>query len=139
MCMQLLPVPSRVSGFAMADPERLLIKASDISAFEHTPGGSVRFVHGDEHGLGAISVAMSDNPPGGGAIEHRHPCGEAFVVYEGRGVYTVGDAVIVAEAGDVVIVPPHTWHSFRSDGDSRLRHVGVFDTGHVDTEIQSTT
>lgn len=123
----------------MVDAERLRIKASDVPAIEHTPGGSVRIVQGDEHDLGGVSVAISDNPPGGGAPEHRHSCGEVFVVYEGRGVYTIGESVIVAEPGDVVIVPPHTWHSFRSDGDTRLRHVGVFSRGHVDFEVPSTT
>jgi mannose-6-phosphate isomerase-like protein (cupin superfamily) len=124
----------------MPEPHRLLIKSSEMQTFEHTPGGSVRFAYGDEHGLGAMSVAISDNPPGAGeGFVHRHSCGEAFVVYEGRGVYTVGESVVVAEAGDVVFIPPNTWHSFRPDGDSRLRHVGVFDCAHVDSELKSTT
>src|SRR5262245_24316046 len=75
-----------------------------------------------------MSVGLSDNPPGAAeGFVHRHPCAEAFVVYEGRGIYTVGDAVILAEAGDVVVVPRNTWHSFRPDGDARLRHVGVLE------------
>ena len=124
----------------MTKPERLLIRSAEMEAFEHTPGGSVRFAYGDEHGLGAVSIAMSDNPPGAGeGFIHRHPCAEAFVVYEGRGIYTVGDEVVVAEAGDVVLVPPNTWHSFRPDGDSRLRHLGVFDSRHVDTELKPIT
>jgi mannose-6-phosphate isomerase-like protein (cupin superfamily) len=124
----------------MPEPLGLLIKSSEMQAFEHTPGGSVRFAYGDEHGFGAISIAMSDNPPGASeGLVHRHSCGEAFVVYEGRGIYTVGDTKVVAEAGDVVFVPPNTWHCFQPDGDSRLRHVGVFDSSHVDIELQSTT
>lgn len=124
----------------MAKPRRVLVKSSEMQAFEHTPGGSVRFAYGDEHDLGAISVAMSDNPPGDShrEVTHRHSCGEAFVVYEGRGIYTIGDTVVVAEAGDVVIVPPNTWHSFRPDGDTPLRHIGVFDSPHVDIEVHST-
>ena len=119
----------------MVQPLQPLIRASDVQSFEHTPGGSVRFVHGDEHGLGSVTVAISNNPPGGGAPEHRHPCGEVFVVYEGRGVYSVGGVDVVAEAGDVVVVPPHTWHSFRADDDAPLRHVAAFDSAHVDTEL----
>ncbi len=116
--------------------DRHLIKPSDMTSFEHTPGGSVHFVYGDEHGLGAMSVAMSDNPAGSDfGYTHRHPCAEAFVVYEGRGIYRVGDSEIVAEAGDVVVVPPNTWHSFRPDGDGPLRHVGVFDSAHVAIEL----
>jgi quercetin dioxygenase-like cupin family protein len=85
----------------------------------------------------AVSVALSDNPPGGGAPEHRHPCGEVFVVYEGRGVYCIGGVEVVAEAGDIVVVPPNTWHSFRADGDLPLRHVAAFDTAQVETELHS--
>ena len=122
----------------MVEPLQRLIKAADVPSHEHTPGGAVRFFHGDEHGLGAMSVAMSSNPPGGGGRKHRHPCGEVFVVYEGRGVYTVGDNDVVAEPGDVVVVPPNTWHSFRADGDATLRHVAAFDSAHVVTEMQAT-
>ena len=119
----------------MAEPGQPLIKASEVPFFEHTPGGSVRFVHGDEHDLGAVTVAISNNPPGGGALEPRHPCGEVFVVYEGRGVYCIGGVDVIAEAGDLVVVPPNTWHSFRADGDAPLRHVAAFDSAHVETEL----
>jgi len=122
----------------MVDSDGRMIKAADIAAVEHTPGGSLRSVQQADHGLGAFSVAMSDNPPGQGAIEHRHSCGEVFVVYEGRGIYTIGETDIVAEPGDVVIVPANTWHSFRSDGETRLRHLAVFDSGRIDFEIPST-
>ncbi len=119
----------------MVEPQRPLIKASDVRSREHTPGGSVRFVHGDEHDLGNITVAISNNPPGGGAPDHRHPCGEVFIVYEGRGVYSIGGVDVVAEAGDIVVVPPNTWHSFRADRDAPLRHVAAFDSAHVETEF----
>jgi mannose-6-phosphate isomerase-like protein (cupin superfamily) len=122
----------------MVEPLQPLIKATDVPSYEHTPGGSVRFFHGDEHGLGATSVAMSHNPPGGGGRRHRHPCGEVFVVYEGRGVYTIGDEEVVAGPGDIVVVPPNTWHSFRADGDVPLRHVAAFAAAHVETELPAT-
>jgi mannose-6-phosphate isomerase-like protein (cupin superfamily) len=122
----------------MAGVEGRILKGADIAAFEHTPGGSLRSVQQADHGLGAFSVAMSDNPPGQGAIEHRHSCGEVFIVHGGRGIYMVGEEVIVAEPGDVVVVPAGTWHSFRSDGDTRLQHVAVFDSGHIDIEVRPT-
>jgi mannose-6-phosphate isomerase-like protein (cupin superfamily) len=122
----------------MVEPSQPLIKATDVRSYEHTPGGTVRFFHGDEHDLGDVSVAMSSNPPGGDGLKHRHPCGEVFVVYEGRGVYTVGDSEVVAEPGDIVVVPPNTWHSFRAEGDVSLCHVAVFDTAHVATEMHAT-
>jgi quercetin dioxygenase-like cupin family protein len=122
----------------MTDDEGRILRGADIAAFEHTPGGSLRSVQQADHGLGAFSVAMSDNPPGGGAIEHRHSCGEVFVVYGGRGIYTVGEEKIIAEPGDVVVVPAGIWHSFRSEGDTRLQHVAVFDSGQIDIEVRPT-
>ena len=53
----------------------------------------------------------------------------------GRGVYTVDGVEVVAELGDLVVVPPHTWHSFRADGDMPLRHAAAYDSAHVDTEF----
>jgi quercetin dioxygenase-like cupin family protein len=120
------------------EPEQLLIKAVDIPTFEHTPGGLIRFLHGDEHGFGGISFIVSDNPPGGGAREHRHPHREVFVLYEGRGEYTVGGNTVIAEAGDIVVIPANTWHSFRNDGGGPLRHVALHDSGHIDTEVPPT-
>jgi len=96
-------------------------------------------VPGDEYGFGGFSLALSDNPAEGGATEHRHSCGEVFVVYAGRGVYTIGGVEVVAEPGDMVIVPRRTWHSFRADGDMRLRHVAVYDSGDPDIELPSSS
>jgi quercetin dioxygenase-like cupin family protein len=123
----------------MREPEQLLIKAADLPTLQHTPGGFVRFLHGDEQGFGGISFIVSDNPPGGGAIAHRHPDKELFVLYEGRGKYTVEGRTVVAEAGDIVVIPANTWHSFVNDGDGPLRHVALYDTGHIDTELPPTS
>lgn len=114
----------------MSDP---LIRGSEVTAFEHTPGASVRFISGRDHGVD-LTVAVSHNPAGGGAARHRHSCGEVFVVYEGCGIYTVDETDVRAEAGDVVFVPANTWHSFRAADDVVLRHVAAFDALDVETE-----
>ncbi len=59
------------------------------------------------------------------------------MVYEGRGVYTVGNAEVVATPGDIVIVPPNTWHSFRPDAGMHLRHIATYDSGEVDIDFAS--
>ncbi len=114
-----------------------IIRGPDGSDLGRTDGGSFRLVQRDQLGLGDIAIGVSNNPPGIDGFMHRHSCGEVFVVYEGRGVYTVGDTEIVAEPGDMVIVLPNTWHSFRPDGDNSLRHVAVYDSGEVDIELSS--
>jgi mannose-6-phosphate isomerase-like protein (cupin superfamily) len=125
----------------MSDEDhKLMIRASDASELGRTDAGSLRLVQRDQLGLGEISIGISDNPPGSGVpgMMHRHSCGEVFVVYEGRGIYTVGETEIVAEPGDMVIIPPNTWHTFcPDDGASGLRHVAVYDTGKVDIELST--
>ena len=44
----------------MVEPSQRPIKASDVPAFEHTPGGTVRFVHGYDHGVRTVTLAISD-------------------------------------------------------------------------------
>jgi mannose-6-phosphate isomerase-like protein (cupin superfamily) len=120
------------------DAQRFVIRASEASDLA-TDHGSFHLVQRDQLDLGDISVGVSDNPPGSGdpGFLHRHSCGEVFVVYEGRGLYTVGETEIVAEPGDMVIIPPNTWQTFRPDGDNHLRHVAVYDTGEVDIELST--
>ena len=111
----------------MVEPLQPLIKRSDMQTFEGIPGASSRFVRLDERGL-AVIVGVSSYAPGVGPQEHRHPERQVFIVYEGRGVYTVDGVDVIAEAGDVVVVPPNALHHFRADGDVPLRHVGVIET-----------
>ena len=120
----------------MSDLERFVIRGSEASAADHAEGASFRLLQRDQLGLGELSIGLSDNPPGPSeGVMHRHSCGEVFVVYEGCGIYTIEETEIVAHPGDMVIVPPNTWHTFRQDGDTHLRHVAVYDTGNVDIEI----
>ena len=115
----------------MVEPLSPLIKASDIEPSPNNPGR--KFFRGEDHGLDLI-FAMNTHPPGSGPPEHRHHSREVFVLIEGRGVYTVDGADVVAEAGDIVVVPPNTWHSFRADSEMPLRHVTVFDSTHPGNE-----
>ena len=108
----------------MVEPVQPLIKASDMESIEAVPGASNRFVRLAERGV-PIAVALSTYPPGTGAPEHRHAHWQVFVVYEGRGVYSLDGVEVIAEAGDVVAVPPNALHGFRADGDAPLSHVGI--------------
>ena len=110
----------------MVEPVRPLIKASEMQLFERVPGVSNRVVRLDERGL-PIMIGVSTYAPGTGAQEHRHPHWQVFVVFEGRGVYSLDGVEVIAEAGDVVAVPPNALHGFRADGDVPLRHVGIME------------
>jgi mannose-6-phosphate isomerase-like protein (cupin superfamily) len=113
-----------------------VIRSADVEPFKLESGAQLRMVNGDECGFGDVSLIVSEYPAGAGAdVTHRHPHISSIVVTEGRGLFTVGDQTVAAEAGDIVVVPADTWHSFRNDGEGPLRVVGVHDSGQHATEL----
>jgi len=65
---------------------------------------------------------------------HRHPYAEVFLVLEGDLTFTVGEDVIDATAGDLVVVPAGVAHRFVSRGPGRARHVDIHASGQMITE-----
>ena len=87
------------------------------------------------HLLGAsVSVIVVDALPGGGPRLHRHPYEEVFVVLQGSATFTVGDDVIEARGGQVVMVPAGMAHKFVNSGAGRLRQVDIHASDHFVTE-----
>ena len=87
-------------------------------------GGSVRYLEGARYGL-ATSVLEAEIVPGSGPRPHTHTYAEFFILHEGQGRYFVDGISIDAEAGDIVIVPPDTKHSFVNTGSGPLRHSAI--------------
>lgn len=87
-------------------------------------GGELRILYGSDHGL-VTSVMYQLIEPGTGPMRHRHPHVEIFVLHEGEGRYEVDGIVVDAVAGDMVIVPPDTWHSFTNTGGAMLHQTAV--------------
>ena len=87
-------------------------------------GGAVRYLEGERYGL-TTSAFHSVVPTGVGPPPHRHPYAEYFVLHDGQAHYVVEDEGFDAVAGDVVIVPPNAWHSFRSLGEGPLRQTAI--------------
>jgi len=87
---------------------------------------------GAKHGDGiAVSIFVTAYPHGRGPDLHFHPYAEAFVVTEGEGTFTAGDEEIVAQAGQIVVVPPETVHGFKNLGEGTLRVVSVHPSPEV--------
>jgi mannose-6-phosphate isomerase-like protein (cupin superfamily) len=85
--------------------------------------------------LGAsVSVIVLDAPTGGGPRLHRHPYEEVFVVQEGSATFTVGDDVIEATGGQVVVVPAGVAHKFVNSGTTLLRQVDIHASDHCVSE-----
>ncbi len=66
-----------------------------------------------------------DAPPGNGPKLHKHPYEEVFVVPEGTATFTVGDEVVEASGGQIVVVPAGAPHKFVNSGARRLRQIDI--------------
>lgn len=51
---------------------------------------------------------------------HRHPTEEVYFFHQGTGIVVVGDEERPVAPGDVVEIPPHTYHTVRNNSDSEL-------------------
>jgi quercetin dioxygenase-like cupin family protein len=111
-----------------------LLSIAAMPAVRLPAGGTLRTVGPADHGLGAFIVTTSEHPSGEVIPVHKHPfCGEIFVVTGGVGRFEVDGEIIVAEVGDMVVVPPDTWHGFRAEGGQELRLVAMFDAAEAGT------
>jgi mannose-6-phosphate isomerase-like protein (cupin superfamily) len=76
-----------------------------------------------------ISMFIVRTPPGGSVELHTHPYSETFVLLQGEGRWTAGDAVVELRPDHVLVVPPDTPHGFRNVGDAPLLVVSVHESG----------
>jgi quercetin dioxygenase-like cupin family protein len=86
-------------------------------------GERVMFLTTSAETDGELVVIDAAVAPGGFvAAEHLHPyqC-ERFEILEGEVEFKLGREIVVARAGDVVIVEPGTSHQFRNLGNEEIR------------------
>ncbi len=77
-----------------------------------------------EGGDANVTIIFHDSvEPGRGPRLHMHPYPETFVIEAGRARFTVGDEVIEAGAGQILVVPPDTPHKFETLGPMRSIHI----------------
>lgn len=62
---------------------------------------------------------------GEGPTLHVHPYDEIFTITEGRARFTVGNEIIDAEAGDVVLGPANIPHGYQNLGPGRLDSLDI--------------
>jgi mannose-6-phosphate isomerase-like protein (cupin superfamily) len=78
-----------------------------------------------------VSFFVTDHPPGSGPPLHKHPYPEVFLVQEGEATFTVNEEPLLVPAGNVVVVPADTPHSFENTGDAQLRQVSIHASGEL--------
>ena len=74
--------------------------------YEELPGGA-----------GISLILESTSRAGVGPRLHRHPYAETFLVRRGSATFTVGAEQVEARAGQVLVVPAETPHTFRTGPD----------------------
>lgn len=94
--------------------------------FDPATAGAWRgFVNGEMFEGPVTVLAYGNDTPGEGPRLHVHPYDETFIVIQGRARFFVGDAVIDAEAGEVVLGPRAVPHRFENLGPGRLQTIDV--------------
>jgi mannose-6-phosphate isomerase-like protein (cupin superfamily) len=94
--------------------------------FDGTHGGPHRgSVNGELLVTQVTVLTYGNDEPGVGPKLHVHPYDEVFIIQEGRARFFVGDQVIDAEAGEVVLGPAGLPHKFIKLGPGRLQTIDI--------------
>jgi quercetin dioxygenase-like cupin family protein len=96
--------------------------------------GSAYSFEGHLYGDANVSFFLSETAPGSGPKLHSHPYAEVFVVQEGELTFTVGDATVEANGGQIVIVPAGVSHRFVNLGLAPARHIDIHTSRRMTTE-----
>lgn len=104
----------------------------DLSDLPGPPDG--RSFIGAEHGGLPISLFVVHGGPGVGPEFHRHPYAEVFVLDAGQAEFQVGDSLLTAHAGAIVIAPAGSPHRFTNTGDGQLRLTAIHTAPTMETE-----
>jgi quercetin dioxygenase-like cupin family protein len=95
----------------------------DIESLRPPTGGSPRFEGFKYDSTTSFFVVKS--PPGTGADKHRHPYEEVFIILKGVIEVIVDGEMQMIESGNIVIIPPNTWHEFKNRSDEPLLMVNI--------------
>jgi len=90
-----------------------------------TPGPWRGSVNGETLGGPVTVLAYGCDNPAEGPCLHVHPYDETFIVTEGQARFFVGDLVIDAIAGQVVLGPKGIPHRFENLGPGRLQTIDI--------------
>ena len=101
-------------------------KPVKISASEWQSQGQLRgLLEGKGLNTNITLLRYATDVVGEGPTLHVHPYDEIFTITEGRARFTVGDKVIDAEAGDVVLGPANIPHGYQNLGPGRLDSLDI--------------
>ncbi|MEM9059045.1 MAG: cupin domain-containing protein [Pseudomonadota bacterium] len=76
-------------------------------------------------GTDVTVLFFSSDEVGAGPVLHIHPYDEVFILRQGRARFTIGDLVVEAEAGQILMAPANTPHKFENLGPGRLETTDI--------------
>lgn len=97
------------------------------------PGETAHQFEGYHYGDVNVSFFVSATQPGRGPSLHTHPYAEVFVVQVGSLTFVVGDQMIEAAAGQIVIVPAGIPHKFSNTSAAVVHHLDIHTSGQMET------
>ena len=105
---------------------RYAVSRDDLPRFDVGPKGSyARIFNGAQHELPSVSLMLAELQPGEGPAWHRHDYDEIFSIAEGTATFTIGEEIVMADYGQVVLVPATVPHRFVNSGDGILKLTAV--------------
>lgn len=114
---------------------RYAVSRDDLPRFDVGPAGShARIFNGAQHELPSVSLMLAELQPGEGPAWHRHAYDEVFSIAEGEATFTIGGETVVADHGQVVLVPAGEPHMFVNSGAGVLRLTAVHVAPRVEIE-----
>lgn len=105
---------------------------TDPDGVDDAPHWSAYF-DGKSHGVDVSYIHLSTTRVGVGPPLHTHAYTEVVLIRQGQAMFTLGSAQFVARAGQTLVIPPNTPHSFRTEGADRYESVAV----HLNREFVS--
>jgi mannose-6-phosphate isomerase-like protein (cupin superfamily) len=80
---------------------------------------------GKNHGVGISLIHLSTTKDDDGPPLHLHPYPETIMVRRGTSTVTVGEQQLEGNAGQTVVIPPNTPHTFRTHGPQRYESIAI--------------
>ncbi|MFT7577913.1 MAG: mannose-6-phosphate isomerase-like protein (cupin superfamily) [Alphaproteobacteria bacterium] len=108
-------------------PIRSKIALAKVKAADwQNPGEALRgLLEGKDIATGITLIRYVTDVVGEGPTLHVHPYDEVFTITEGRARFTVGDEVIDAEKGDIILGPANIPHGYQNLGPGRLDSLDI--------------
>jgi len=96
-----------------------------ISASEWQTPALRGLLEGKGLNTGITLIRYVTDVVGEGPTLHVHPYDEIFTITEGHARFTVGDKIIDAETGDVILGPANIPHGYQNLGPGRLDSLDI--------------